>query len=197
MKHESIFKILVLSTAVFSLAVCCGAVVARAQDDSAKEALAKESEDYCASTSGAKPTPEMIMSKVAEGAALIEKEGTAAFPKFKGKGSPFLFAGTYIWIHDGNCKMRMHPIKWKMEGNDYIGLKDTNGKRFFAEMNDCVHAKGACWVDYMWPKPGEKNPSRKISYVKLVKTPQGEEMVLGCGIYDMSDAQMDALVKGK
>ncbi len=196
MKNGKIFKFLSLSILLVVLAVSFTAVIVRAEDDAAKEALAKESEDYCASTASTKPTPEMIMSKVAEGAALIAKEGTAAFSKFKGKDSPFLFAGTYIWIHDGACKMRMHPIKWKMEGNDYIGLKDVNGKRFFAEMNDCVHAKGACWVDYMWPKPGEKTPSRKISYVKLAKTPEGEDMILGCGIYDISDADMDKLLKG-
>jgi|WetSurMetagenome_2_1015567.scaffolds.fasta_scaffold221840_2 cytochrome c len=168
-----------------------------AQDDAVREALAQETEAYCASTASTKATPEMIIQKVNEGAELVAKEGEAAFPKFQGKGSPFVFAGTYIWIHDGAGIMKMHPIKWKMNGKDYIGLKDVNGKRFFAEMNDCARAKGTCWVDYMWPKPGEKESSRKISYVKLVKAPDGQELVLGCGIYEMSEAEMNKLVGGK
>ncbi len=191
MKHRFIFKIFALFVMVFGLVA-----TVHAQDDATKDALAKESEDFCASTASTKPTPEMIMAKINEGAALIQKEGVAAFPKFQGKTSPFIFAGTYIWIHDMSGKMRMHPIKWKMNDKECIGLKDSNGKRFFAEMNDCVRAKGACWIDYMWPKPDEKTPSRKISYVKLVKTSSGEELVLGSGIYDLPDAEMDKLLKG-
>jgi signal transduction histidine kinase len=198
MPNRSFVRASIIFFVVFGLFLGIAPIVSvYAQDDAAREALAKESEDYCASTESTKPTPELVIQKVNEGAELVAKEGEAAFPKFQGKGSPFLFAGTYIWIHDGAGVMRMHPIKWKMNGKDYIGLKDTTGKRFFAEMNDCVRSKGACWIDYMWPKPGEKDPSRKISYVKLVKTPNGQEFILGCGIYDVPEAEMNKLLVGK
>jgi len=37
------------------------------------------------------------------------------------------------------------------------------------------------WVEYWWPKPGEKEGSRKISYaLKAGNTPY----VVGAGIYD-------------
>ncbi len=141
-----------------------------------------------------KPTPQMVMDKVNKAAALLGKEGKAAFPKFQGKDSEFIFAGTYIWIHDLAGLMRMHPIKYKMDGKSCIDFKDTNGKMFFATMNEVVKAKGSGWVDYMWPKPGEKTSSLKVSYVKLVKV-GGDEFVVGCGIYGVPPEEVQKLVK--
>lgn len=88
----------------------------------------------------------------------------------------------------------MHPIKYKMNGTSVLGFKDSNGKLFFVDMNELVKKKGAGWVDYMWPKPGETKPSRKISYVKLAKN-GADEFVVGCGIYDVPDAEIEKLVE--
>lgn len=157
--------------------------------------LASESEAYCKSTAKERPTsPQAIIDKVNAGSAVLAKEGTAAFPKFKGNGSPFLFEGTYIWVHNlKEGKMLMHPIKYKMEGNKYIGLKDKTGKRFFVIMNKVVKEKGSGWVSYMWPKPGSKGLVKKISYVKGVKSADGIDLVLGCGIYNGNQAELAKL----
>lgn len=159
------------------------------------EDLAKESEAACAASAKTPATPEQVVKKVDEAAALLAKEGRAAFPKFKGKNSAFIFGGTYIWIHDLEGQMVLHPIKHKMEGNRLLGLKDANGKLFFVEMNRLAKAKGTGWVDYLWPKPGEKAPSAKLSFIKLVKV-GGKELILGCGLYDVPEAQMSRLVAG-
>jgi cytochrome c len=50
------------------------------------------------------------------------------------------------------------------------------------EMAKSVQAKGAGWVDYMWPKPGQNEPSQKWSYVKAV-TLDGVAGYLGAGFY--------------
>ncbi len=186
---KTIIKVVLVS---LCMAFALQAAVVLAQNN--PEELAKESEEFCLSTASTKPTPSMIIEKVNKAAALLEKEGKAAFPKFKGKESEFIFAGTYIWIHDEGAVMRMHPIKYKMEGQNYIDLKDSNGKLFFTAMNEVAKAKGAGWVEYMWPKPGEKTPARKVSYVKLVKV-DGEPMIMGCGVYDMSEADIASVIK--
>ncbi len=54
-------------------------------------------------------------------------------------------------------------------GNDGCGRKDVNGKLFHDEFMNVIHDKGSGWVDYMFPKPGQTQPSRKWSYVKAVK----------------------------
>ncbi len=156
---------------------------ALAQDAAAT--LAQESETYCNSTVNDRPTdPKLVIAKVDEACALLEKEGTAAFPKFQGTNSPFLFEGTYIWVHSLNdCVMLMHPIKYKLVGQNLIGMKDTAGKRFFTSMNKVVREQGAGWVEYQWPKPGSDEIVRKVSYVKGCKTADGVDVVVGCGLY--------------
>lgn len=153
--------------------------------------LAKESETAAAASATTKPTPEQIMEKVNTGCELLQTEGMTAIRKFQGTGSPFIFSGTYIWIHNMQGKMVMHPIKYKLDGKSIIGLKDASGKLFFSEMNQVAKAKGSGWVSYMWPKPGEKKPSKKVSYVKICPV-EGQELVLGCGVYGISEADIKA-----
>ncbi len=162
--------------------------------DKTPEELAKETEMACEATASTKPTPQMIIDKVNQGCALLQKEGKADFSKFSGKDSPFVFAGTYIWIHNMAGIMLMHPIMYKLDGKDLLTFKDSNGKRFFSEMNKVAKEKGAGWVDYMWPKPGAKEPSHKVSYVKLCHV-GGQDLVLGCGVYDMPEADIQKLIK--
>ena len=176
--HRKIITTSVIIVAVF-LFVGIGSVAAEMTADE----LAKASEARAVATSNEKLTTDLIMKKVDEAVALLGKKGTAAFPEFQGNDTPFIFAGTYIWIHDQNGVMRMHPIKYKLNGKNLINLADSTGKLFFAVMNEVCEDKGSGWVDYMWPKPGEKGPSPKISYVKQVKF--GDEIfVAGSGTYD-------------
>ena len=174
---------------VTNVLVVCGLMVSLilpAFADMTPEELAAESEAYTKSTAKTTPTmPETIVAKVNEACALLSVEGQAAYPKFKGKGSPFLYEGTYIWIHamsDGT--MLMHPIKYKMEGKNLIGLKDKNGKRFFVTMNNLAAKKGQGWVEYMWPVPGSKKLVRKVSFIKKCTLPDGTDVVIGSGIYN-------------
>jgi hypothetical protein len=161
------------------------------QVSDASKKLGVESEAYRVSTSTTKPTPQMIMDKVDEACVLLSNDGRKAYSKFKGKNSPFIFAGTYIWINDMNGKMLMHPIKPGMENLEMIGLNDPNGKRFIADIITVCRNKGSGWVDYMWPKPGSNDHSLKVLYVKKVVC-DNVDVVVGCGVYDV---EMDKTTK--
>ncbi|MFZ0928034.1 MAG: cache domain-containing protein [Syntrophobacteraceae bacterium] len=158
------------------------------------EELAKESQEACVASASTKPTPQMVINKVEEAAALLQKEGKAAFPKFQGKDSEFIFAGTYIIITDLAGTMRMHPIMYKMVGKNVIDTKDSNGKLIQVAYNEVAKTKGAGWVDYMWPKPGEKTGSLKVTYVKLVKV-EGDDLIVACGIWDVPPEEVQKLEK--
>lgn len=151
------------------------------------EALAAESTAYCRETAkdADKLTPRLIIEKVNEAAKLIEAKGREAFPAFKGKDSPFIFCGTYMWINDVGGTMQMHPIKHRLEGNRLLALRDKRGKLFFAEFVQVATEYGSGWVEYFWPKPGAKTVSRKTSFVKLAEHGD-EKFVIGCGVYDWS-----------
>ena len=86
----------------------------------------------------------------------------------------------YFWIQDETPSMVMHPMKPALDGKDLRTFKDGNGRAFFLEMAQKVKAKGAGFVDYVWPLPGEEAPTDKISYVKAFK-PWG--WTVGSGIY--------------
>ncbi|MBN2842791.1 MAG: cache domain-containing protein [Sedimentisphaerales bacterium] len=159
-------------------------------DDAAREKISQEGEAAAAASANIKPTAQMIIDKVTKASGLLTEKGQDAFASFKGKDSEFIFAGTYIWIHDMEGVMLMHPIKYKMEGKRLIGLKDKKGKLFFAEMNKIAREKGQGWVSYLWPKPGETESSLKVSFVKLCKMKDGTEVVIGCGVYDMAEEEV-------
>jgi methyl-accepting chemotaxis protein len=171
--------------------LCLAVAAGWAGADDAREAIAKITEEYCASTADQPVTPQLVMEKVKAAAALVTKEGSASFPKFMGKDSEYIFGGTYIWINDYDCVMLMHPVMHKMEGRPLMSLQDVSGKRFFVEFVSTAKDGGG-WVQYMWPKPGEKTAVRKVSYIMPAML-DGKEVLVGCGLYDVSDEDLAKL----
>jgi len=85
----------------------------------------------------------------------------------------------YFWINDFHHVILMHPNK-DLIGKDQSGNQDSHGVYMFREMVRVCRDKGGGFVDYMWTKPNEKNPSPKITYVKAYP-PWG--WIVGTGIY--------------
>ena len=100
----------------------------------------------------------------------------------------------YLWIHDLENKMVMHPIKPELNGKDLSHEKDANGTNFFVEMTKTCKDKGKGFVRYQWPKPGNAKPIPKLSSVELFQ-PWG--WIVGTGIYiDDVDTQMHKIEIG-
>jgi diguanylate cyclase (GGDEF)-like protein len=96
----------------------------------------------------------------------------------------------YFWINDVSMRMIMHPMR-ELEGQDLSDNRDPNGKYLFREFVRVCSSSGAGIVDYMWPKPGERRPVSKISYVRIYE-PWG--WILGSGIYvDDVEKEMERL----
>jgi hypothetical protein len=167
-------------------------------DDSAAAAaaLGAESTAYCVSTVNKdRPTPTaVIVAKVNEACALLAKEGPAAFPKFNGKGSPFIYEGTYVVVDTLNeGEVLVHALQPGMVGKKLMGLKDVKGKRFFAIMSDLAKEKGEGWVEYYWPKPGTEEVVRKISFVKKCTMANGVEVAVVSGLFSFNEADVAKL----
>ncbi|MEW6766271.1 MAG: methyl-accepting chemotaxis protein [Pseudomonadota bacterium] len=99
----------------------------------------------------------------------------------------------YFWINTSDPRMVMHPIKPELDGKDLSDIKDPNGKHIFIEFAKAAQ-KGGGFVDYLWPKPGAKQPVAKTSYVKLY---QPWDWVVGSGIYldDVDQAFTSKLIE--
>jgi methyl-accepting chemotaxis protein len=121
---------------------------------------------------------EVAAGRLAEDVAKNDAIDTIKHMRYNGK--------EYFWIHDMRVQMIMHPFKPALDGTDISTLKDPHGKALFVEMTDKVKAAGEGFVEYMWPKPDQKDPLPKISYVKGF-APWG--WIVGSGVYvDMIDA---------
>lgn len=127
-------------------------------------------------------TPAEAEANVKAAIAMVKAKGVdetlkaIADPK-----GPFSKGDLYVWAGAlDKVQMVAHPYKPKLVGRDLSMFKDTNGKQFFNEFVKVAKEKGSGWVDYMWPKPGEKKPSAKTSYVERVP---GQNLYFGCGVY--------------
>lgn len=94
--------------------------------------------------------------------------------------------GNYFWINDLHTFMVMHPFKPELEGQDPTNYKDPTGKNIFVMFAN-LERNGGGFVSYMWPKPGQNAPAKKLSYVKGFE-PWG--WVIGTGIY-IDDLEAD------
>ena len=86
----------------------------------------------------------------------------------------------YLWINDTRGYIVMHPFKPELEGHDASQMKDAKGTRIFAEFARVASQNGSGFVYYMWPRPGDANPVRKVSHVLLFKP---WNWVIGTGTY--------------
>jgi cytochrome c len=123
-----------------------------------------------------------IETLVNQAAALVERRGKAAFSEFRKHESEWWFGDTYVFAYDQDLNVLLNPAFPKREGTNPRGEKDVNGKAFHEEFLKVARTKGAGWVDYMFPKPGQSQPSRKWSYIKAVnldRTPG----IIGAGFY--------------
>ena len=137
-------------------------------------------------------TPEDVIAKVKDAAVFLSKNGDKGLEAFMDRNGQWVWKDTYVWIIDAaKGTDAAHPIKAKLVGMPLMSIKDTSGKYFFAEFCDVATRPNGGWVDYMWPKVGEKKPSRKITYV--LQVPNSPYQV-AAGIYD-DKATIDELNK--
>ena len=124
-----------------------------------------------------------IVALVDGAAALIESKGKDAFPEFKKKDGKWYKRDSYVFVDDINGTALVNPPSPEIEGKNFIDIKDAKGKALIREFIKTAKTKGSGWVDYWWPKPGDDKPSRKMSYIKKAKMPNGDIVIVGSGIY--------------
>ena len=143
-----------------------------------------------------KATAQEVVAKVREAASTLSKTGDVA--QFNQKQIPWVWKDTYVFIED--CEKRLqvaHPIKPELVGIDFMSIKDTKGKNVFPEdFCDAAKKPSGVWFEYWWPKPGEKEGSRKIAYGLSAK---GTPYVVCAGVYDdkASIAELSKLSSAK
>ncbi len=86
----------------------------------------------------------------------------------------------YIFAFDRANRYTVMGGKPSRVGESLDGFKDANGLFVIREMQRVTQSQGEGRVDYWFPKPGQQEPLRKISYV--INLPEFD-MFVGAGVY--------------
>jgi cytochrome c len=140
-------------------------------------------------TSGAalgqeKATPQQVIQKVRQAAEYLSKQGEPGLATFKQRRSDYVWANTYVFVIDcEQKKVAANPL-FGFVGMPLSDLKDPTGKLIgpmFCPSDSSPRDSKGYWVEYHWPKAGQKEPARKLTYIEPVPdTP----FTVGAGIYD-------------
>ncbi|MBN2332114.1 MAG: cache domain-containing protein [Deltaproteobacteria bacterium] len=127
-------------------------------------------------------TKEECVVKCHEAAALINSKGLEEATKIIGDPQgPFVWKDSYVFLMDINGKMLAHPIKPELTRRDHVLLiTDPKDKALFVHFVNMARNVGHGWVEYMWPKPGNATPWKKITYIYRVP---GTDLFVGAGVY--------------
>lgn len=131
-----------------------------------------------------KATKEECVQKCKEAADIIKNIGLEeGLKKINDNSGSFKWKDTYVYVVNIDTgRILLHLEKAHLVGKILSGLKDVNGKLFLVEMMSLAKSeKGEGWVSYMWPKPGEREVSPKLTYIYKVP---GERAGVCAGIYE-------------
>jgi hypothetical protein len=124
---------------------------------------------------GGKATTEEVYNLVVKAYEVVQALGEEAFPVFNDPKGEFVTKDTYAMVQRCPSEMLAHPFAMaKLKGFD---LKKLSFNKALCEAGE---QSGGGWVEYEWPKPGETEPSRKVSYVIRV---EGTPYTVMAGIF--------------
>jgi len=92
----------------------------------------------------------------------------------------------YVWVHNMNNEMVMHPIKPELNGRDMADTTDARGTRLVVEMTRQAE-QGGGFVSYFWDKRGADAPVEKVSFAQPFG-PWGWVMASGVYVDDIKTA---------
>nr|VFK40950.1 MAG: Cache domain [Candidatus Kentron sp. SD]VFK46869.1 MAG: Cache domain [Candidatus Kentron sp. SD]VFK78763.1 MAG: Cache domain [Candidatus Kentron sp. SD] len=127
-------------------------------------------------------TTEECVAKAHEAAALINARGLEESIKVIGdpKG-PFVWKNSYVFLMDLKGSMLAHPMQPELTQDEHVLFQtDAADKAIFVHFVNIARNSGEGWVDYVWPKPGKRSPSKKITYIYKVPS---KDVLVGAGVY--------------
>ena len=147
-----------MRTSLFALGLvlAAGAVAAKDEYASAKDAEAMVGRAVAALKSSKDKTIEEINQKSAQ---WVDRD-------------------LYAVIYDINGNVVAHGANIKMVGKDLIDFKDPDGKLFVKERVDLAKSKGKFWQDYKFTDPLTKKMLAKTAYCEKTG-----EVIVCAGVY--------------
>jgi cytochrome c len=132
-------------------------------------------------------TPQEVVQKVRQAAQDVAHAGEAGLATFSSKNATSVWQDSYTFVlscEGGTAVTVAHPIRPELKGKptaQIVTFGPKPGEQIAADMCAAGGRPHGGWVAYDFPKPGETQATRKVSY--LLAAP-GTPYVVGAGIYD-------------
>jgi signal transduction histidine kinase len=107
----------------------------------------------------------------------MKRDKAGTMEKMKSGDARFRDRDLYPFCIGPDGKTTAHAMKERI-GENATALEDKKGKRFVKEMMDVAKEGKVSEVSYYFPRPGEKDPVEKVSYVTKIG-----DQVCGVGYY--------------
>jgi len=125
-----------------------------------------------------------VVDMVDSAAKLVESKGPEAYDLLIDQSGEFNFSNTYVFVMKPNGQLLVDPSFPTISGRNVIDFKDYAGQLIIRELLQRLKKNDVVFIPYLWPAPGQANPSKKIIYAK--KTVSGSDTVIvGSSLYLM------------
>ena len=127
-------------------------------------------------------TKEEAVIKCREAASIITSKGIeAAIAMIADPHGPFVWKDSYVFLMDLEGRMLAHPMQPELTKKKHVLLvTDHTGKAIFVHFVNLAASSEFGWVEYLWPRPGQKTPTKKTTYIYRVPD---TNYFVGAGIY--------------
>ncbi|MCB1905915.1 MAG: cache domain-containing protein [Rhodocyclaceae bacterium] len=142
-------------------------------------------------------TAEEVIAKVREAAQYLHDKGQAAYADFN-NNARWVWKDSYVFVFScRDDRMIAHPLRPDLIGKPILQMEDDKGTHLFKDLCTAGNKSQGGWVEYLWPKPGEGNASRKITYSLKTSVSFQPDVRVAAGIYEgtMSMKELDTLAK--
>lgn len=101
-----------------------------------------------------------------------------ALAEYTNPNGQFVKDEMYIYVLNPRGTMLAHGVNEKFVGEEFIDIKDYDGKQFIKEIVDTANRVGSGWVTYKWYNPVTKEVLPKTVYFKKV-----DDLIICSGVY--------------
>ena len=144
----------------------------------------------CADTGPAeqdRATPQEVVQKVRQAAQDLAESGEAGLAMFSSENATSVWKDSYTFVlscEEGTSVNVAHPLRPELRGKPTAQIATfgpKSGEQIAADFCTAGRQPHGGWVEYNFPKPGETQATRKVSYVLRV---EGTPYVVSAGLYD-------------
>ncbi|HEX2477995.1 MAG TPA: cache domain-containing protein [Geminicoccaceae bacterium] len=146
--------------------------------------------------------PQEVIQKVKQAAQDLAKSGKAGLATFSNQNATSVWKDSYTFVLscEGGMSVNVaHPVRPELAGKPTAQVATfgpKSGEQIAEDFCTAGRQPHGGWVEYNFPKPGETQATRKVSYVLAA---EGTPYVVSAGIYDQNAkiADLDRLAGGQ